>query len=60
MAAANRTRVVRTTRHGTISFVAGFLAGLALFFAVGASTDDAIFSAVALATLVTVRRSLPE
>lgn len=60
MSIATRDGVAQTTRHGTVSFVAGFLAGLALFLAVGATPADAVFSAVAAATLVAVRRSFPE
>lgn len=60
MATASRSKVGWTTRHGTISFVAGFLAGLALFLAVGAPADDAIFSATVAAALVTTLRFLPQ
>jgi membrane protein implicated in regulation of membrane protease activity len=56
MASIARPNVRKTTRHGTASLVAGFLAGLALFLAVGATLDDAVFSALALAVLVTVHR----
>jgi hypothetical protein len=59
MSTAGRTRVARGTRHGTVSFLAGFLAGFGFFVAVGATPDDALFSAVAAATLVTVSRALP-
>ncbi|MFC6863705.1 hypothetical protein ACFQGE_09535 [Halomicroarcula sp. GCM10025817] len=59
MAILARPSVARTTRHGTVSLVAGFAAGLALFLTVGAALDDAIFSALALAVLVTVHRFVP-
>ncbi|MFC7019420.1 MULTISPECIES: hypothetical protein [Haloarcula] len=59
MSFVDRRRVARETRHGTVSFLAGFLTGFGLFMAVGATPGDALFSAVAAATLVTVSRALP-
>jgi len=45
--------------HGAVSLTAGFLAGFALFVLIGAAVDDAAFSALALALLVTLSRTLP-
>ncbi|QIO23997.1 hypothetical protein [Haloarcula sp. JP-L23] len=44
--------------HGAVSLVTGFLAGLALFLAIGATAGDAVFSALSLALVVTVSRTL--
>ncbi|WP_276272868.1 hypothetical protein [Haloarcula litorea] len=41
-----------------LSLVGGFVAGLAVFVALGAATDDAVFSALAAAAVVAVSRSL--
>ncbi|WP_324663997.1 hypothetical protein [Haloarcula sediminis] len=49
---------VERASHGAVSLAAGFLAGFALFLAIGASTGDAAFSALALAALVAVTRLL--
>ena len=58
MATASRQRVTRTTRHGMVSLTAGFLAGVVLFIVIGASVNDAVISALSLATIVTVSRLL--
>jgi len=58
MSTASRLPVLERASHGAISLVAGFLAGFALFLAIGASTGDAVFSALALAALVAVTRTL--
>ena len=58
MSTATRTPAVERASHGALSLVAGFLAGLVLFLAIGASTGDAVFSALALAALVAVTRTL--
>ena len=58
MSTATRTPAVERASHGALSLVAGFLAGLVLFLAIGASTGDAVFSALALASLVAVTRAL--
>ncbi|MBX0323727.1 hypothetical protein EGH21_11880 [Halomicroarcula sp. F13] len=58
MATAGSRPVHRRVSHGAVSLVAGFLAGLALFLAVGAATDDAVFSALSLALVVAVSRAL--
>lgn len=50
--------VVERASHGVVSLAAGFLAGLSLFLAIGASTGDAVFSALAIAALVAITRSL--
>jgi hypothetical protein len=44
--------------HGTVSLAAGFLTGLALFVLLGATTEDAVFSALALALVVAASRGL--
>ncbi|MDS0283412.1 hypothetical protein [Haloarcula onubensis] len=49
---------VERVSHGAVSLAAGFLAGLTLFLAIGASTADAVFSSLALAALVAVTRTL--
>jgi len=58
MSTANPLPAVEQASHGAVSLAAGFLAGLGLFIAVGASTGDAVFSALALAALVAVTRAL--
>jgi len=58
MSTVSRLPTVERASHGILSLVAGFLAGLALFLAIGASTGDAVFSALALAALVAVTRTL--
>ena len=58
MSTASRLPVVERASHGAISLVAGFLAGFVLFLTIGASTGDAVFSALALAALVAVTRTL--
>jgi len=58
MSTASRLPVVERASHGAVSLVAGFLAGLALFLGIGASTGDAVFSALALAALVAATRAL--
>jgi hypothetical protein len=42
-----------------VSLTAGFLTGLVLFALLGAAADDAVFSALALALLVTASRLFP-
>jgi hypothetical protein len=59
MANIARASVGRATRHGTVSLLAGFVTGLILFLTVGAAFDDAVFSALALAVLVTIHRFVP-
>jgi hypothetical protein len=58
MSTASHLPVVERASHGAVSLFAGFLAGLALFLGIGASTGDAVFSALALASLVAVTRVL--
>ncbi len=58
MSTANRLPAVERASHGAVSLVAGFLAGLGLFLAIGASTGDAVFSALVLAALVALTRAL--
>jgi len=58
MSTARPGPVVQRASHGALSLVAGFLAGLVLFLAIGAATGDAVFSALALAALVAVTRTL--
>jgi hypothetical protein len=58
MAIRNRQPIARRATHGVVSLTAGFLAGFVLFVAVGAATNDAIFSALVLAVVVAASRSL--
>lgn len=58
MSTASRRPVFQRASHGALSLVAGFLAGVVLFLAIGASADDAVFSAFALAALVAATRTL--
>ena len=58
MSTARPLPVVERASHGAVSLLAGFLAGLALFLAIGAATGDAVFSALGLAALVAVTRAL--
>lgn len=58
MSTASHRPVVERASHGVVSFAAGFLAGLVLFLAIGASTGDAVFSSLALAATVAVTRTL--
>jgi len=58
MSTATRVPVAERASHGVVSLAAGFLAGLALFLGIGASTSDAVFSALALAALVALTRTL--
>lgn len=58
MSTANRPPVVRRVSHGAVSLASGFLAGTGLFLAIGASTGDAVFSALALSALVAGTRTL--
>lgn len=58
MSARTRTAVARSTRHGVVSLLGGFVAGYLLFVAVGSSPGDALFSAFSLAVLVTAWRTL--
>lgn len=58
MSTATQTPTVQRASHGAVSLAAGFLTGLALFLAIGASTGDAVFSALTLAALVAVTRVL--
>ena len=58
MSTASYMPVVERASHGVVSLAAGFLAGLSLFLAIGASTGDAVFSALAIAALVAITRSL--
>jgi len=50
--------VRRATRKGVLSLVAGFGAGVTVFAAMGAGPADAVFSALSLAFVVTLRRLL--
>ena len=59
MSIATHAPVERAT-HGAVSLAAGFLAGFALFLAIGATTGDAVFSALSLAALVAVTRVLTQ
>jgi len=59
MSISSRRPVLQRVSHGAVSLVAGFCAGLALFLAIGAAMGDAVFSALALAALVAVSRSMP-
>lgn len=58
MSTASRLPFIERASHGALSLAAGFLAGLVLFLSIGASTGDAVFSALALAALVAATRSL--
>jgi len=58
MSTASRLPVVRWASHGAVSLASGFFAGIGLFLAIGASTGDAVFSALALAALVALTRTL--
>jgi hypothetical protein len=58
MSTSTPRRVASRAGHGAVSLTAGFVAGLALFLAIGAATGDAVFSALSLAVLVTVGRYL--
>lgn len=58
MSSARPNQVVRHASHGVVSFTAGFCTGFLFFLALGAATDDAIFSALALALIVAVSREL--
>jgi len=49
---------VERASHGAVSLTAGFLAGVTLFLAIGASTGDAVFSALVLAVAVAATRAL--
>jgi len=60
MSTANRLPTIERASHGVVSLAAGFLAGLALFLAIGASPSDAVFSALVLAALVAVTRALAQ
>jgi hypothetical protein len=58
MATQTRQAVSRSTRHGAVSLLGGFVAGYALFIAIGSSPGDALFSALSLAVLVAAWRVL--
>ncbi|WP_336337839.1 hypothetical protein [Haloarcula brevis] len=58
MATHTRDAVSRSTRHGAVSLLGGFVAGYALFVAIGSSHGDALFSALSLAGLVAAWRVL--
>lgn len=58
MSAVESLPVTRRASHGVVSLVAGFLTGFALFSAIGAAPDDALFSALSVALLVAFSRSL--
>lgn len=58
MSTARQNEVVRHASHGVVSLTAGFCTGFLFFLALGAATDDAIFSALALALVVAVSRGL--
>ncbi|WP_135304045.1 hypothetical protein [Haloarcula amylovorans] len=58
MATAEPLSVTRRASHGVVSLVAGFLTGFALFLTIGAAPNDALFSAVSIALLVALSRSL--
>ncbi|MBX0295097.1 hypothetical protein [Haloarcula nitratireducens] len=58
MATAEPVPVARRASHGVVSLVAGFLTGFALFSAIGAAPNDALFSALSVALLVAFSRSL--
>ncbi|MFC7077239.1 hypothetical protein [Haloarcula halophila] len=58
MSTARQQRVSRTTRHGMVSLTAGFIAGVTLFLLIGAGVNDAVISALSLATIATISRLL--
>ena len=58
MGTASRRPAVRSASHSAVSLTAGFASGLVLFLAAGAAPGDAVFSALALAALVTAGRLL--
>ena len=58
MSTARQPAVVERASHGVVSLVAGFLSGFVLFLAIGAATGDAVFSALAIAGLVALTRTL--
>lgn len=58
MSTQGRSPLVRRASHSAVSLTAGFLAGLLLFLVLGAATNDAVFSAFALAVLVAASRTL--
>jgi len=58
MSLRNPRPIAHRVTHGTVSLAAGFLTGLALFVLLGATTEDAVFSALALALVVAASRGL--
>lgn len=58
MSTRTSVAVSRSTRHGAVSLLGGFVAGYLLFVAIGSSPGDALFSALSLAVLVTAWRTL--
>ncbi|GCF13013.1 hypothetical protein Harman_09480 [Haloarcula mannanilytica] len=52
--------VSQSTRQGAVSLLGGFVAGYLLFIAIGSGPDDALFSALSLAVLVTGWRILTQ
>jgi len=58
MSFASRRPLLAQASHGALSLTAGFVAGVALFLAIGASPTDAVVSAASLAALVALVRTL--
>lgn len=58
MALQNRSPLLRRASHSVVSFITGFIAGLAVFLLLGAALTDAVFSALVLAAIVAGSRTL--